>query len=191
MSNCAEFALFHSSKVDEIIETKSGGIIFTTTSRETFAVLDDDLASALNDRIIPGIDHIQKLTLQPTSKALEVLNYAKETNQFIHVFAATLFGMKLYRLECSCVPGYAKYAYEDSERTEKEREAILKITLFIEENPEFKAQARGRYIAIVNEKVVEMFFGSIADIFKTLKSNDKWCFFRVSDDYNIEKSQRL
>ena len=186
MPNNSEFVLFHSSKVNEIVDTENGGVLFTTTSRETFVLLVDKLANAVIERIIPEVDKIQKLTLQPISEAKSVLKNAQTTNQFVHIFAAELFGIKLYRLECFPVPGYARKAYEDSRTSEKEKDELCKITAFIEENPEFKAKALGHFIAIVNEEVVPMFYSVVSDIHKTVKVHDRCCFFRVDDDYKVE-----
>lgn len=119
MSFHSDFRLFAAGKVLNH-EVRSTGVTFTTVEEpdRVFLLLDDDVTSALNDRIIIGLDRASCLSLQPLQEAIEILEEVKAKDAYVIVYAADLFGNQIYRLQYSDVPGYAATAFYDDRRSE-------------------------------------------------------------------------
>ncbi|RYD54115.1 MAG: hypothetical protein EOP56_19590, partial [Sphingobacteriales bacterium] len=164
----SNYSLSAVGRVQRFQKTSNGGILFSTVEDPdtVFVLIDDDMKCKLFERIIPGIDVCSspKVDLQPIVEAEKVLEDVIGNKAYVAIFAAELFGIPIYQLQYSEVPGYALRAYRDPQTSAAEREEILLFTRFADDNPDFYKEAFGNYIAIEDARVVRKIFNSPAEI---------------------------
>lgn len=171
--------------------TKSEGIIFSFTDKpvETFYLQDDDSVNRLLQRVIPLVDGVlsHEIKHQTIDEAKSILNKVINDGAYVIVRAQTLFGLKLYHVEYSPVPGYAVHAYFDPSTNDTEREELKKFTEYVTQNETFYRAAYGKTVAIVNGEVVPQFFNSPSEIMKKNSSDRIICI--CVGIVAVEKSQ--
>jgi hypothetical protein len=180
----SDFTPVACDKVVTVDEGKAGGFTLELKNRRMFHVMDDEAAKKLNERVSPELDRFEQLSLQSVEDAKQIAR----SLQYVLVFEAKLFGVPIYKFEALDVPAYAMDAYEKA--SEQNKVIIKDFTTFIEDNVEFKREAMGKYIAIVNGKVMTSFFGSAAQIFDNVPEDARVKFFRVTDDLAVERATR-
>lgn len=142
---------------------------------EKFFLVDDAMREDLVSRYISTTDG-DCPSLQSIYEAKEILTKVLNEKAYVIIYVNVLFGISVYRLEYSTVPGYAMMAYNDPDRTDDERCEILRFTKFVSENPAFYKVAYGKYVAIKNAEVVRELFRAPSDI-KDFTTRDRiFCF---------------
>jgi len=91
------------------------------------------------------------------------------------VYTATLFGIPLYRIQSSSVPGYAALLFSDPDLNEAERAEVKKFVDILEGNGEYKKEAMGKSVAIVNGEVATVFFNSASEALSHFHKSER-CF---------------
>lgn len=171
------FSLHAVGRVDSYDRMRNGGIVFAIVERpdEKFVLLDDGMTGELKERYIPRIDR-ELPSLQPITEADEILARVINEKAYVIIYLDELFGISVYRLEYSPVPGYAMMTYNDPRRTEEERRELLQFTKFVVEHPDFYEAAYGKYVAIKNAQVVRELYRTPSDIEGFPKDDKIFCF---------------
>lgn len=178
-------------KVQNYETLPNGGVIFHLVDNDAteFFLFDDASAQRLvTQRNIPGVEHVE---LQPIAEAISNLEGVKANSDlYLVVFSVSIFGITLYKLFASPVPGYAYFAFTDPIRTSSEKDLILSLTKTIESDGKIKLESNHKCIAVMDEKVVAQYFRSISEVHDYARETGARSYFAIHVGSFLTKPQR-
>lgn len=161
-------------KVLSYEQAKYNGIILSVEhGKEKFHLMDDEINRGLLSRF-----EINPNSVQTIEEAAKIIEEAK--NSYIAVYNALVSGFPFYSVFSSDVPGYVYTAYYDPATTSAEKNVILNLVKNFQFEPNLFERANGKYIVIVNGKLLKRFFNSFGEAQSSAPATERHLLLRIN-----------